>query len=61
MARPPAKTPRVRLTVTIDHDTLRVIRQLQETTPEIDGASAAVRYLARCYVNTQKWRKCAKT
>jgi hypothetical protein len=49
MSRPPAKPRRERLNISVDQDTLRVLQEVQKTIPEIDGPSAAVRYLARCY------------
>jgi len=54
MSRPPLRQPRQRLTITVDRETIRVINQLRKTVPEIDGPSAAVRYVFRCYVETQK-------
>jgi hypothetical protein len=52
MPRPTLPRPRLKLSVSVDRETIQTLEKIRKTVDEIDGPSAAVRYLARWYERT---------
>jgi hypothetical protein len=49
MARPPVRERMQRLQITVDSATLRRLRKIEKSSPELRGYSATIRYLAQCH------------